>query len=184
MVKRYQVYCGIGAALAATGLASCGREHGSAGNGTPVAHLRTDAAVICDKNSAQLVFELPAEGGYFLNKSPFDSVGLRAWFQQRLATRPSRYRLVFVQADSSRVRELGWLVPTIEAGGGDAYAPDAVCVHPVAARQVRAPAAARAIREFPLGGCSQHVAAAEADAVPGGRRVSPFRRCCVEHGWS
>ena len=120
----YRVCCGIMAALAATGLASCRNEHGSAGSATPAAHLRTDAAAICDKNSVQLVLELPAEGGYFLNKSPFDSVSLRAWFQQRLRERPPVYRLVFVRADSSRVDELAWLVPTIEAGGGEAYAPD------------------------------------------------------------
>ena len=93
--------------------------------------LRTDAASMCDTNSVQLYLELPAEGGYFLNKVPFDSVRLVGWFREKLTTRAPVQRLVFIHPDSPREAELQWLIPAIVAAGGGAYQPDSFCMRPV-----------------------------------------------------
>jgi hypothetical protein len=98
-------------------------------------HLRTVAASQCDPNLLPLVLEVPRRGGFVLNTAPFDSAGLSTWFREKLPGHVAQGRLVFVQLDSSRVDELRWLVPAIEAAGGGAYVPDATC-----AWSIRAPA--------------------------------------------
>lgn len=123
----YSVFA-IGLAIV---LLSCRQDAAPQGGGVAAPRLRTDAATVCNpRHQLPLVLELPAGGGFWLNKQAFDSAGLARWFQDGLAQRDPVQRLVFVRADSLRAGELRWLIPAIEAAGGGAYRPDSACLRP------------------------------------------------------
>jgi hypothetical protein len=126
----------------AVALLACRQERAPQTGGIAVARLRTDAASVCDPSrQLPLVLELPAAGGFRLNRQALDSAELARWLRDGQARRDPAGRLVFVRADSLRARELGWLVPAIERAGGRAYEPDTACVRPVRAPIAGAPAA-------------------------------------------
>jgi hypothetical protein len=83
---------------------------------------------VCDRHYRALYLELPAEGGFSVNRVLMDSAALSKWITKGLAQWPPRARLVFVGADSTRKGELRWLVPAIEAVGGRAYQPDSAAI--------------------------------------------------------
>jgi hypothetical protein len=139
-MHRSQFHYAFAIALGAV-LAACGRDRASHDRPATTPRLRTDAASACDAGRIQLVLELPAAGGIWLNKEPFDSTSLVRWLRDGLARRDPAGRLVFVRADSLRARELGWLIPAIERGGGGAYEPDTACIRPIRAPSLAAPAA-------------------------------------------
>ena len=128
------------AAIAA--LSGCG-ERAASGKAQAIAEpvLRQNVAAICKPAvSHPVLLDLPARGGYKLNMVPFDSIGLRRWFDIQLAHWSREERIVMVRLDSTRRDELRWIVPAIEQAGGGAYQADSTCIPPIHTPVADAPA--------------------------------------------
>ena len=108
-------------ALGAT--ATCSRQQRTPG-------IRMDAASVCDRHEPHIVLDLPATGGFFLNTQPEDSAALAGYIRDYLPRLP-RSRLFMVRADSSRGKELAWILPAVEGIGRQAYVPDTSCFTPI-----------------------------------------------------
>ena len=114
---------------AALGLSlACGDDSAA----TP--RLRTGVAEVCDPH-APLVLDLPASGIYELNRNRMDSAMLAEWLHEYLAKRPPPGHILMMRVDSTRVRDLRWLIPAIERVGGAAYELDTACAPPRAFSQ-------------------------------------------------
>jgi hypothetical protein len=73
------------------------------------------------------LLELPTGGDFRFNSERFDRLSVTKWLREKLPQWPEQERVLMVRVDSTRVAELGWLIPAIESGGGEAYAPDPAC---------------------------------------------------------
>ena len=87
-----------------------------------VSLMRTDSSV-CDKAKGAPVIELPANGSYLLNHKPQTRGQLENWMRTDLGPLQSSNRFVIVRFDSTRGRELDWIVPAVNKIGGEVISP-------------------------------------------------------------
>jgi hypothetical protein len=84
--------------------------------------MRTDISV-CDKAKGAPVIELPADGSYVLNHKPRSRGQLENWIRTGLGPLQSSNRFVIVRFDSTRGRELAWIIPSVNKIGGEVISP-------------------------------------------------------------
>jgi len=89
--------------------------------------LRTDAGTACDRHTAHWVLQLPATGGFFLNTQSLDSSRLASYIHDWLPRMPTN-RLFMVRADSTRARDLDWILSAVEHVQRSAYVLDTSCL--------------------------------------------------------
>lgn len=70
---------------------------------------------------------LPRGGGFTLNDEQRDSAQVAKWIREVLPKRDSSVRIVFIRADSSRKKEIPWLLPAITSVRARVYADDGSC---------------------------------------------------------
>jgi hypothetical protein len=84
--------------------------------------MRSDIRV-CDQAKGAPVIELPADGSYLLDRKPQTRGQLEKWVSTTLGPLESSNRFVIVRFDSTRGRELAWIIPAVNRVGGEVISP-------------------------------------------------------------
>ena len=88
----------------------------------PVLMMRSDIGV-CDQAKGAPVIQLPADGSYLLNRKPQTRSQLEEWIRSDPGSLQSSNRFVIVRFDSTRGRELAWIIPAVNKIGGQVVSP-------------------------------------------------------------
>ena len=94
-------------------------------NDSSAATLRDDAAAVCNPNRHLLVSSSEA-GRFMFNHAVVDSAQLLTALRNILPPRPEK--VVMVHLSNDRSAQVAWIVPAINAAGGEAYKPDSACL--------------------------------------------------------
>jgi hypothetical protein len=94
---------------------------------TPVLMTRVDNGV-CEKAKGAPILELPAGGGYQLDHKSQTQRQVETWFANNFPKRSTGERqMVIVRPDSTRRRELAWIIPMVNKVGGEVVSPQSPC---------------------------------------------------------